>query len=230
VAADVYSHRETGDVSRSLLNVDGKSSDSAAEALRAYSEGVYGIEHTHFEVGVKFFWVADSNVTAEGFFSEESAKLEVAADAYAYNHRRTRFAACNRNGVTNKVYDVIDRSRRGKHFNSGHIFAAEALRAYIDAKAVALDDINVNDGRGIVVSVDSFERVRNDRFSEKTVGVAFRDAPVDSITEASADDMSVLTDFDKDDSHTCVLTDGQVFRRSGIEVSAEVIENRFACI
>ena len=80
MAADVYGNGQPGDMGGRLFDIHSQTGLGAAEALGAYAEGIYLIEHFLFELTVKGLGVALADISAERFFSQICTFFKIAAD------------------------------------------------------------------------------------------------------------------------------------------------------
>ena len=107
VAADVYRYRKSCDVGRGFLNVDVQRGDCSAEALGAYSERVYAVEHLLFKLCVDRVGIPLLKVAAERFFRKVRGVLEVAADPHADNYRGTWIASREADALGHEIHDIL---------------------------------------------------------------------------------------------------------------------------
>ena len=202
----------------------------AAEALRAYIEGICLFEYLRFHRGVILIGIRLADRAAESLFGEQRALLEIAADTDAYNHRRTGVAPRAANDINNIIYDILARGGGSEHFKRAHILAAEAFGRNGQLDFIALYKLDMQNSRGVVAGIDASERIGNDRLPEIALGVALCDSGVDGVFKAAADKVDILTDFCKDNSHSGVLTDGDIQFLCGAEIIAQAAHYIFGHI
>ena len=192
----------------------------AAQALRAYAQGVYffkefqaqGFDGGEFRARCGFFLqFVDVDVAHQGFFGQQGGFFGCAADADTQNARRTPARAHGRHGFQDPIDDAVGRVEHG-HFGFVFRTAAFGRAGYFDF--VARHDFHVDDGGGVVFGVLSFAgRIGQNRCAQFVVGIGVGTAHALVYHFLNAHlrvPLHVHADFQKDGGDACVLADGAV--------------------
>ena len=165
------------------------------------------------------------NASAKSFFGKVCTLLKIAADSDTENNGRTRISACGSDTRKNIFNNVLPASCRRHHFKTAHIFAAEALGRNGDFHFIAVNDMCVNNGRRVVLGVDTSERIADNGTAQIAVHISVVHALVNSIVKTASDEMNILSYIKENDSHSGVLTDRNIKLLSRIEIFLNISEN-----
>ena len=85
----------------------------------------------------------------------------------------------------------------------------------------------VNNGRRVVLGVDTSERIADNRTAKIAVYITVMNALVYGFVKAAANEVNVLTDFKKNNRHSGVLTDRNIKLLCRIKIGFDIAENAF---
>jgi len=225
--ADSDRHGQTGDVGGILFNVDRQRRRIPAEALRPDSRRIDRAQALLLHIGIIRIGVRPLDVPAERLLGQQRAKLKIAANTDAQNHRRAGIAAGLARGLCHKIDDVLLRSRRQEHFNHAHVFTAEAFWRNRDAQLVPRNNAHMQHGRRIVPRVSAADRIPNHRTTQQSVHISAAHALVHGILQRAAGEVHLLAELNKNNRHARILTDRNLKLVRSLEVFAQVAENSF---
>ena len=106
-----------------------------------------------------------------------------------------------------EVLDPLEARRGREHVHAAHVLRPSPLRDGDDPDLVAGNDVEVDDGRRVVLRVGPREGVAG-RLPEIAFAVAFFNPLVDGRLQIAADNVDILPDLDKEDGKARVLADG----------------------
>ena len=72
---------------------------------------------------------------------------------------------------------------------------------------ISLNNAGIQNRRGIVIGVDAVERIAYDGEAQIALDISLTDTFFYGVFQQTAGDMNVLTDLNKNDCHTGILTD-----------------------
>ena len=119
------------------------------------------------------------------------------------------------------------RQRRRYHIYPSIVLASEAFRANGDFHIFSGNNLCVNHGRCVIAGVSTANRVFYDRFAKVAVCISAAYALVDGIGEISSNEMYILSDFQENTGHSCILADGYTLLICNVKVFNDIVQNTF---
>src|SRR5262245_58188784 len=158
VALDRDGDGEARDVARVRQDVDAEGRGVAAVPLGADAEAIGSIEHLALERVESGVRIRAAQLAEERFLGQDRGLLEGSADTDPGDERRTRVRSGGPDALEDPVLHALRALARRQHLVLRPVLAAAALGHDLDAKRAAFDEIEVDDGRGVVTRVHPVER------------------------------------------------------------------------
>ena len=150
MTADGHSNRQSGNVGRTPLDIYSQGRSSAAQ-LRPDTGLVDHLEELALQVRIVRMRITDIGRTHQGALGQVCSLIHGSADAYAYNHRRTRVAACMLDNVQNSLLHTLNTVSRHQHLDAGLVLAAEALQGNLNLQLVTIYKLSVEESKSKIM-------------------------------------------------------------------------------
>ena len=83
----------------------------------------------------------------------------------------------------------------------------------------------MNDSRCVILSIHSFNRITDNRLSQIAFNISLSDALIDGILKTTIRNMYFLPDFNKNNSHTRILTNWDHIFPCNRQIFAQLLQN-----
>ena len=188
-----------------LAYMHGKRGRIASETLRTYTKRVYPFKHFPFHIRKGCVLGRLAHFSQKLFFCNFHSLFRSAAYAHPHDNGRTRICPCFFHRLHDAIFYAFDALRRFEHKQPRHVFAAKPFGQKRDLQVVALDKLDMNDCRRVVLCVLSCYRVEN-ACAVAVFCIAGAHALVYRVSKQSALDVHVLPQPHEKHRHTRVLT------------------------
>ena len=158
IAVDVYGHRQTCDMRGTEFYVDFEGRGRASQPLRAGAKPVHQVEKFVFQLRITGIRIMTVHIAGTGTFGTEAGHFHIATYAYAYDHGRTGTGPGMAHGLDYDSFHSFYTISGHQHMKLSLIFASCALGSESNMYTVTRHQPDMNDGRGVVAGVLSFEQ------------------------------------------------------------------------
>ena len=165
--------------------------------------------------------------TGQCLLCQDRGQLKISADPHANNEGRAGVGACITNGLQHCALHAFHSVSRLQHELTAHILTAEALGGNGNGELVSRNHIIMNDGRRIILGVQTKERISHNGFPKVSIGIALTHAFVDRFRKTSVD-MYLLSHTDKEYGHSRILADGNILFLGDLHILFQLPQNLLA--
>ena len=157
------------------------------------------------------------------FFRHQGAFLKGTADTDTDNHGRTGIRSRILYRRQDSIFDTFQAICRFQHKNAAHIFTSKALGRNLNRHAVSGHNFIIEHAGCIVPGIDSQNGISNNGFPKVSFCITKTDSFLHCLFQASAFKMNLLSHFQKNDSHSGILTDRDLILFGNFQIFRKLI-------
>ena len=148
-----------------------------------------------------------SCISCQCFFCHQCTFFKCASDPNTDYHRRTGIRSCIFHRRQNCIFHAVDSLCRLQHKYTAHIFTAEPFRCNLDLHPVTFHDPDMKNRRSIIFCIFADQWIPYNGFTEISFHISLPYTFIYCFFQAAAFKVYILSDLQKDNCHSCILTD-----------------------